>query len=210
MHHLRRQGLGRQGPCLRLLGAMLVRLVLREGRGVPEPRAPCVEGETRMRWEDEREERRFMSKVQKTPGCWVWIGGGAGDGYGMFIVNRRQWLAHRRAYEAFIGPIPTGMVVMHTCDVRRCVNPEHLRAGTVAENIADKVAKNRHAKGEDNGQARLTASQVREIRGAYVRGRVGYLRLANRYGVTREAIKDIVRRATWAHIPEEPPRALGR
>lgn len=162
-----------------------------------------------MRWEDEREERRFMAKVQKTTGCWVWIGGGAGDGYGMFKRDRRQHLAHRRAYEVFVGPIPAGMVVMHACDVRRCVNPDHLRVGTTAENIADKVAKNRHAKGEGNGQSRLTETQVREIRAAYRPWVTGYGRLAKRYGVTREAIKDIVRRATWAHIPEEATNALG-
>lgn len=157
-----------------------------------------------MRWEDERSWQRFMAKIQKTPGCWIWVGASAGDGYGMFIRGGRQFMAHRLAYGAFVGPIQNGMVIMHVCDVRRCVNPDHLRAGTPQENVADKVAKNRHAKGETSGQARLTASQVLEIRAAYIPWKIGYGRLAKRYGVTREAIKDVVLRRTWAHVQEMP------
>ena len=72
--------------------------------------------------------------------------------------------AHRLSYELFNGPIPFGMCVLHKCDVKICTNPEHLFLGTEADNAKDKVAKNRQAKGESHGMAKLTEKQVQDIR----------------------------------------------
>ena len=96
-------------------------------------------------------ETRFWSKVNKTDGCWLWTGYRFHAGYGGFHESqpkRTVRLAHRVAWELTNGLIPDGLHVCHTCDNRSCVRPDHLFLGTNADNVADKVAKGRQAKGE--------------------------------------------------------------
>lgn len=96
--------------------------------------------------------RNWWTKLERTPdGCWVWTAGTDQDGYGKFAIglggqNQIHTRAHRFAYEVFIGPIPDGMVVCHSCDNPPCANPDHLWLGTPIDNNADKVAKDRQAK----------------------------------------------------------------
>lgn len=93
-------------------------------------------------------EERFLSKVDKVDGgCWLWTGTRGAAGYGKFyVVNGRMMVAHRWAYERWVGPVPEGLFVDHLCGVRRCVNPEHLEAVTHAENVRRAWAKRTHCR----------------------------------------------------------------
>ena len=78
-------------------------------------------------------------------GCWIWIGSTGNSGYGKTRFNHSDdLLAHRVSYLGFKGEIPQGMCVLHSCDTRTCVNPQHLFLGTHSDNSKDMVAKGRH------------------------------------------------------------------
>lgn len=126
-------------------------------------------------------------------GCWIWLGGLDRHGYGIMTTNV---LAHRASYSHFVGEIPRGMCVCHRCDIRCCVNPAHLFIDTNQGNAADKVRKNRQARGTSNGMSKLSEESVREILASKEAGPS----LARRFGVTRRVIYLVRRRETWRHI----------
>jgi len=151
-----------------------------------------------------REPRPFESYYVRTEGCWEWTGTIRKCGYGTYAANSKVFKAHRYAYEQHYGPIPSGLVVMHSCDNRKCVNPAHLSVGTIADNIADCVAKLRHARGIKKPAAKLTESDVREIRSIAVKGVRGHpcswKRLAKRYGVDPTTIRAVCKGKTWSFV----------
>jgi RNA polymerase subunit RPABC4/transcription elongation factor Spt4 len=82
-------------------------------------------------------------RINKTTGCHEWQKGLDGNGYGKMYVEGRTRAAHRVSYEVFTGPIPQGSMVLHSCDNRKCVNPQHLWLGNAADNMRDKAEKGR-------------------------------------------------------------------
>lgn len=155
-------------------------------------------------------EERFWAKVDKTPGhgpegeCWVWTACRNPDGYGKVSVNGRVVGAHRAAWERDNGPVPEGLCVLHRCDVPACVNPSHLFLGSHQENMRDREAKGRggygHMTGEAHGCAKLSESDVRDIRAAYAAGGCFQRELAQRYGVYQTVISKIVRGKLWKQV----------
>lgn len=128
--------------------------------------------------------------------CWPWLGGIAPSGYGHCCDKN----AHRVAWIATYGAINNpALVVCHTCDNRSCCNPSHLFLASQKVNIADKVRKDRQAKGERNGNSKLTAEQVLAIRAAVDAGEQKKA-ISRRFGVSEKLVLNIHRRLTWTHI----------
>lgn len=135
--------------------------------------------------------------------CWPWTGSTDGKGYGKLHVRPKMWSAHRLAWKIHYGALDDNLSVLHRCDNPRCVNPDHLFLGTVADNNADMRAKGRHAHGEKQYRALLTADQVRSIRQKATDG-TSLTEIARQMGVSRSSIGAIVRGKLWKHIQDVP------
>jgi hypothetical protein len=152
--------------------------------------------------------RRFERKTIKTSGCWLWSGVANNSGYGSMacpsIFGQPRTLAHRLAWMINFGPIPMDKEVCHRCDVRICVNPEHLYLGTHRENMLDMFNKGRNLikPGSLHPYARLSESDVLEIRRRRASGETGRS-LALQFGVSFQHLSDIVLRKRWAYLPAE-------
>jgi hypothetical protein len=146
---------------------------------------------------------RFWAKVERrsADACWTWRGNRQASGHGRFWTGTRTDGAHRVAYEIANGPIPAGLVVKHSCDNPACVNPSHLSVGTVSENLAEMVVRGRarKARGEESGKAKLTESDVRELRRLAAEG-ASYKSLATQFGIAPVNARAIVLRLHWRHV----------
>jgi hypothetical protein len=124
-------------------------------------------------------------------------------GYGAMSVNGRMRTAHRVAWKLYRGDIPKDMFVLHRCDNRICVNPDHLFLGTPQTNADDMVAKGRspHSRfiGERNGRVKLTEKQVIEIKNRRQQGE-NWKILAKEYDVSHQTIWKISTGLRWRHI----------
>jgi len=151
--------------------------------------------------------RKFHNLYDRGPDCWLWFGGTDKDGYGVIMCGRKTLKAHRVSYALAHGEIPSGMLVMHSCDTPGCVRPEHLTLGTIADNNRDMTRKGRLKlpppglvpRGSRNRQAKLTALQVLKLRSRIAAGE-SQSKLAREFGVSQAAVSKIVKRETWAHI----------
>lgn len=157
-------------------------------------------------------EERFWQKVDRGSAdeCWEWTAYVMPEGYGQIgsdgpTKGSRMLLAHRVSYELHFGPIPKGegyhgTVIRHTCDNRSCVNPNHLKLGTQADNLQDMRDKGRQNRGDRNAQSKLTEEQVLEIRKRHSLGNISQALLARDFGVRKNTINRIINRKTWTHL----------
>lgn len=156
---------------------------------------------------------RFWTKVRvvwSPDDCWEWTAGLNEDGYGVFATPRHMNLAKKGGYELahrmawrllHREDIPTGLRVLHICDNRKCVRPQHLFLGTQRENVEDAARKGRMRapKGESHPKAKLTEAQVIYIRAELLKGRF-QKDLAAEFGVSQPAIGSIHLRKTWKGV----------
>lgn len=127
---------------------------------------------------------RFSAKVLKAPsGCHEWQSTIDRDGYGRFYFKGAQEKAHRVAFRLFVGE-PGALAVLHRCDNRQCVNPEHLFLGTLKDNVADMDAKGR--RGTRNKLTREQRDEVRRLLASHSQQAV-----AKRFGVDQTTISRI-------------------
>ncbi len=146
---------------------------------------------------------RFWEKVAKTESCWNWTGAINRFGYGKIHIGNRTCAAgaHRASWLINVGPIPVGKHVLHHCDNRACVNPDHLFLGDAAANIRDMVSKGRWVgydkRGTNNPNAKLTWEQVNEIRQLYLYEEMSISRIAVMYKMDWKSISDIVHNRQW-------------
>jgi hypothetical protein len=131
--------------------------------------------------------------------CWEWTAYRNEDGYGKLRDGQSTTSTHRISWEIHFGEIPEGMLVCHKCDNPPCCNPAHLFLGTYLDNSTDKINKGRdnHSSGENHPGAKLTWDKVRNIRKEYIPGKFGCRRLANKYGIDRSTVYDIISNKNW-------------
>lgn len=154
---------------------------------------------------------RLWSKIDQTGECWLWTGARYQNGYGSFKLSKEEGndRAHRVMYRFVYGSIPDGKYVLHTCDVRHCVRPDHLYLGTQAQNISDMDTRRRRnisamSRGIKHGHAKLTDDAVRDIRARYTGKYGNAILLAREYGVSANQIRLVGLRKAWQHVIDVP------
>ena len=134
--------------------------------------------------------QRFWRKVNKAgeDECWEWMAHKDKRGYGRYAFQRSIRAAHRVAYELCKGTIPSGKIVMHSCDNPPCVNPKHLKVGTHSDNSRDMLRKHRSNRQKISNQ---DAEVIRHTHARFIR------LLARKYRLTTTSIHYIIRRQAW-------------
>jgi len=129
--------------------------------------------------------------------CWlIEYGQPVGIGYKRIRADHTDWYAHRLAFKMENGEVYPDSVIYHTCDKPNCINPLHLRIGSHADNVADKVAKSRQPMGMRHYRSVLTNDDVRAIRAS--NKNLG--ELSRQFGISRGGILKIRNRESWKHV----------
>lgn len=139
----------------------------------------------------------YNAHVVRKEGCWSWKGSKTPKGYGKVTVilagKPKTVSAHKIAYEHYVGTVPEGLLLMHSCD-----NPAHLSIGTNKDNSQDCLNKGRRPSVECISNAKLTAEQVRSI--WTQRNNKSAKQLSKEFEVAYYTVIDILGRRTWKHI----------
>lgn len=151
-------------------------------------------------WVGRRKSRlqRFAELIEIGNGCWTWLGKLDRDGYAK-VSWAPIWRASRFSYTEFVGPIPDGMIVCHTCDNRACVNPDHLWLGTNADNMMDRNLKGRQAR-RDRIRESLSVDAAMEAHRNMHDGMTN-TEACRVYGISEGQASNIRNRRTW-HFAE--------
>ncbi|RLB66252.1 MAG: hypothetical protein DRH08_06660 [Deltaproteobacteria bacterium] len=152
---------------------------------------------------------RFWNRVDKQAdnGCWEWQGHKGKGGYGTVRYGGKAVLAHRFSYELANGPIPKGYLIRHSCDNPACVNPEHLLAGTQADNMKDMVDRRRWGDPREYerryGNAHMSPKEALEAKLMLAAG-YPHTDIAEKFGVHKASISHMSRGKTWEGLDPQP------
>lgn len=147
---------------------------------------------------------KLLARAKLTDTGCLLIEGGAtvGIGYKYVRANNEDWYAHHIADFIARGPAPVGTIRRHTCDHPNCIRPSHIIRGTHADNVADKVSRERQPRGTSHINSMLTAEQVREI----LHSPYNYAQLAAQYCISRGAIHNIKSGRSWNSVTGLPKK----
>lgn len=148
-------------------------------------------------WDAAAEKLERHTIPEPNSGCLLWCGPVVRFGHGILKLNKRERVyAHRASWALKNGPIPPGISILHKCDVPCCVEPNHLFAGTQADNMADMAMKGRSTQGERHPNSRINEKDAREI--AVALG--SYREIGIRFGITKSNVSLIKKRKAWKHL----------
>jgi len=145
------------------------------------------------------------TEVDAETECWNWIGCLTESGYGQIHCLGKTHRAHRVSYMVHLGPIPEGAVILHSCDNRRCINPDHLTAGTQSDNMRDALKKGRlkvppARKGQEHPNSFVTDRDVVRLRKEYQKGRK-LSSIHKEVGLALSTVKRMLWGRTYSHLP---------
>lgn len=161
-------------------------------------------------WESQEKMRQFVPKIRFVidgrSGCWNVTSHKAAHKCKYPRINvltdsgRKSVRLHRYLFPIFHGEIKDGLCILHKCDNRACINPEHLRQGTDAENTLDKIKNGNLRIGEDHGTAKLTAADVRHIREMWESGIYTQVGIGKMYQISSAHVCAITKRRFWKNV----------
>lgn len=140
------------------------------------------------------------SHLDPSTGCRLWNRCYDRSGYGWVRYEGKARSAHRVSYQVFVGPIPDGLCILHSCHTPACIEPKHLRVGTQGDNMVDRALAGRYANGERHCRSKLKNSEVLEIKRLYSLGGVSYRQLAKQFGIAYVTIGKIIRGERWKEV----------
>lgn len=141
---------------------------------------------------------KFVKKTNNSKKCWEWTGYLTRCGYPQLTVRPKTYRAHRVSFYLHNGYWAKGYV-LHSCDNRKCVNPNHLREGTHTENMQEMVLRNRQAKGENISTAILDTEKVKQIKMLVKQGK-GNAEIAKIYNLKTRHVWTIATNKSWSHV----------